>query len=78
MLVNATPFSLPMNTANLPTESVETQNKFAERIPKSDGAYESSGNKGLGTEQRLNDSENTQSQEVEEKPTGIKIYPSNG
>ena len=57
LAVNPTPYSIPLNTAHVPTELVETQNRFAERIPESVPAYESNKNKGPESEQQLSDTD---------------------
>ena len=57
LVVNPTPYSIPLNTAHVPTELVETQNRFAERIPESVPASESNKNKGPESEQQLSDTD---------------------
>jgi len=71
LVVNPTPLSLPLNTANLPTESVESQNRFAERIPESESAFESSNFKGTQAEQKLSDADRAaKSEELREQIFG--------
>jgi len=58
MLVsNSAPYSIPLNTAHVPTEAVETQNRFAERIPESKQASDGTRNKGADSEQHLSDAD---------------------
>ncbi len=57
LVVNPTPYSIPLNTAHVPTESVQAQNRFAERVPESVPTSESTKNKGAETEQQLSDSD---------------------
>jgi len=57
LVVNPTPYSIPLNTAHVPTESVQAQNKFAERIPETVPTSEGNKNKGAETEQQLSDSD---------------------
>jgi hypothetical protein len=57
IVVNPTPYSLPLNSANVPTESVETQNKSAQRIPQSEAAFEIPNQKAAETEQKSSGSE---------------------
>ncbi len=57
LVVNPTPYSIPLNTAHVPTESVQAQNRFAERIPESVPTSESTKNKGSETDQQLSDSD---------------------
>lgn len=80
MLVSPpTPNSLPINTANLPTESMETQNKQAQRIPAADVAYESSQFKPAQSEQELNDADRTaRNAELREQLFYNKTKPGNG
>ena len=40
-ITTATPVSLPVNTANIPTETIQTENRLAERIPESKQTFES-------------------------------------
>lgn len=44
LVVGPTPFSVPVNTANVPTEAVETQNQKVELIPESRASNNSSQN----------------------------------
>ncbi|MFT5452738.1 MAG: hypothetical protein ACI9N9_002233 [Enterobacterales bacterium] len=57
IVVNPTPFSLPLNSANVPTESVEAQNKSAQRIPQSEATFEIPNQKATETEQKSSASE---------------------
>ncbi len=57
LVINSAPYSIPLNTAHVPTESVQAQNRFAERIPESVPTSESTKNKGAETEQQLSDSD---------------------
>jgi hypothetical protein len=57
IVVNPAPYSIPLNSANVPTESVATQNKVAVRIPESVSTYESSKNAGPEVDKKLNDAE---------------------
>ncbi|MFT5521896.1 MAG: hypothetical protein ACI9IA_002502 [Enterobacterales bacterium] len=57
IVVNPTPYSLPLNSANLPTESVETQNKSAQRIPESEATFEIPNQKAAEAEQKSSASE---------------------
>jgi len=70
-ITTATPVSLPVNTANVPTESVQTQNQLAERIPESRQTFESVANRAAETgPNNPTNTENTQRAE-EEKPRVI-------
>ena len=46
LVVGPTPYSVPVNSANMPTEAVETQNKVTELIPQSGASNTSSQNTG--------------------------------
>ena len=73
LVVNPTPYSLPLNTANVPTEAVETQNRFAERIPQTVPAFESTRNKAAESDQHLSDSDRIEKNaEIREKIIGSK------
>ncbi|PCJ45133.1 MAG: hypothetical protein COA74_16245 [Gammaproteobacteria bacterium] len=52
LVVNPTPFGLPLNSANVRTESVETQNQSAVRIPQSEATFEIPNQKATETEQK--------------------------
>jgi len=71
LVVNPTPFSLPLNSANVATESVETQNRFAERIPESEPTFELPKGKGTETEQQLNEADRAaKNADIREKALG--------
>ncbi len=57
LVVNPAPYSIPLNTAHVPTEAVETQNRFAERIPESVPTSDSTKNKGSESDQQLSDTD---------------------
>ncbi len=57
LVVSPTPFSIPLNSAHVPTESVETQNRFSERIPESERTFELPNSKGAEVGQELNESD---------------------
>jgi len=67
LVVNPTPYSIPLNTANVSTESVETQNRFAERIPESVPMSDSARNKGSETEQQQTTAKNDTSNGLQER-----------
>lgn len=55
LAVGSTAYSVSLNTANLSTEAVITQNKAAERIPETVGVNESAGNKGANAQRAFDD-----------------------
>jgi len=52
IVVNPTSYNLPLNSANVPTEVVETQNKSAQRIPESNATFEIPNQKAAESEQK--------------------------
>jgi len=74
MLVGSpTPYSAPLNTANVPTEAVETQNRFAERIPQPVPANDIVKNKGAEKEQQLSDADRAEKNaEIRKSTIGSK------
>lgn len=71
LVVSPTPFSVPLNSANLPTEAVETQNRSAERIPESESTFQSEKNRSAEGEQKLSDADRSvKNAEIREKIFG--------
>lgn len=73
LVVSPTPFSIPLNSAHVPTEAVEAQNKFSERIPESERAFELPRSKGAEVGQQLNESDRAEkNSELREQIFGNK------
>jgi len=73
-ITTATPVSLPVNTANIPTEVVNTENRLAERVPESRKTFEypparrtESGPANNAGNQNTQEANNSQSRTVESK-----------
>ncbi|MCP3675530.1 MAG: catalase [Gammaproteobacteria bacterium] len=75
LVVSPTPFSIPLNTAHVPTETVETQNKFSERIPESERTFELPNSKGAEVGQELNESDRAEqnSEQSTDQPDSEQI-----
>ena len=73
LVVNPTPYNIPLNTANVPTESVEIQNKFANRIPEAVPTFETSPRSNVESQRQLSDADRTaKNAEIREKIFGSK------
>lgn len=67
----ATAISLPVNTANIPTETVQTQNRIAERVPATKETFQLPGSKPTETGPNQNSSAPAQEATEDNRPPVI-------